>query len=73
MHDQGLHEGQGFTDTPCTNPLYLEIGLCPNFGHASPSGILCKSKHEPVHKDNFKALKDKALEKYPSEYSNLAN
>ena len=70
---RALHEGQGFTDTPCTNPLYLEIGLCPNFGHASPSGILCKSKHEPVHQDNLKALKDKALEKYPSEYSNIAN
>ena len=33
---KGKHEGTGFDHKPCTDPMYLELGLCPAFNHNSP-------------------------------------
>ena len=45
---RALHKDQGFTKTDCTDPLYLEMGLCPGYSHSAVSGKLCLHKHTPI-------------------------
>ena len=70
------HEDTGFDQQLCTNPKYLETGLCPGFNHntlAGKQGNLCLHKHKKPTGADFVAARQKALELYPDDYAHLKN
>ncbi len=65
------HQIPGFTHTECSNPIYKEMGLSPNF-HPKEGGNLCMCKHGPVGSREEYAKKPLAAkQKYPKEFEHL--
>ena len=66
------HDGNGFLETECTDPMYLEFQICPNALNSCPSGKLCLHKHKRIAKlEDYIKAKEKAIQAQPAHYSNL--
>ena len=70
-HCKALHDECNFTNTPCDNPKYLEMSICPNAQNSCTSGKLCLSQHKKLAFEDYKKARDQALIKYPDEYAHL--
>ena len=55
-----------FPGTPCSDPVYLETGICPNFLGPTP----CKFRHnKPRTREELIEKRNKAIAKYPDKFS----
>ena len=68
---KATHQVEGFTHTECDNPIYKEVGLCPNFS-APEGGVICMHSHKPItSKTEFIQKLETAQRKYPEHFKHF--